>query len=332
MEPSWNDVDAVLRRLKLLLTPRAGPTFAASMLRELVNLKERGASASVVLASAVAHVDAWSAREPLAAPFSSPVCRAVADAGALKLSMLASRLSWQQPHRGLSDAEHRAVADHAAALVPTFGDADLCIGMGWKNALLFRLSLVVGECWSRNDGTPLTDLAAASADFALDDRSVAVAVVRGAVVRGAGVVVARGHVPPSDTAPFRVRSWACLRHGHDPIVVERDGSFVGVRALLTAWALPITPATLPWIVHASCMSAVDDDVVVDDADGVVAAFVGGEDALEQERFQGPAGALVKKKLGLTSTTPSRERLRLRIGATEVVYVAGGELVVDGGAP
>lgn len=322
MEPSWSDVDAVLHRLKAVLPARVGQRFAASILMNLVHLRERGARAIDVLAAAQQTLDAYAEREPLGVPFSSSICRAIADAGAPKLSTLSSRVSWARPARGMSEAEHKALADHAAALLPTYGDIDLCIGMAWKNALLFRQALCVGECWSRNDGNPLTDLAAAAADLRLADDVAPVG-----LVRGVGVVVAVGLFSVDSRAPSVVRAYRYHRFAGDPVVVDVNGGFAGVRALLALWALPITPATLPWIVQAALMPFPASAVVVD-VDNIVAEFVGDEARLEDERFQGPLGAQVRARLGVVSTVPTREVLRLVIDGTTLTYRSGGALDVD----
>ena len=323
MQPTWADVDVILGRLHRLLPSRVGSVSAQLVLRNLISLRERGVAPLEVLHAAHQTLDAFADREALAAPFSSAVCRGIADAAPLKLSLLSSRISFQQPARGMAAVEHEGLATHAAALLPAFGDVDLCTGMAWKNALLYRLSLVVGEAWSRNDGTPLTDLFGAAADLRLPDDVVPIG-----LVRGQGVVVARGVLSSTSKEPFLVRSFSFQRFAGDPIVVDVGGGFAGVRELLALWALPITPATLPWIIGALLMPFGPAAAVVDD-DHVIEAFVGGEDLLEQERFQGPLAALTRQKLGIAAVhVAGRALVRFRIERTTVTYRAGGDVDVD----
>ena len=322
MEPGWADVDVVLRRLQGLLPERLGPHGARSVLDSLLALRERGGRPLDVLHAAQASLDAFVDREPLAAPFPIAVCRGIADAGAHKLAALSSRIGFHQPVRGLTTAELEGLADHATALVPAFHDVELCIGAAWKNALLYRLSLVVGECWNRNDGAPLFDLAAAAADLRLGPDVVPLG-----LVRHQGVVVARGAVDAHGQSAFRPRSFSYLRFTGDPIVVDVDGGFVGAKRLLALWALPITAATLPWIVHVLSMPFPVDAVVVD-PDQVIGENVSAEDVLEQERFVGPLGDQVRARLGVTRRTFARDVVRFQIDGTTLTYRSGGALDVD----
>jgi hypothetical protein len=303
-------------RLKELLACRFGPAQQRDFLQHTVRaLETLPVPAALSMLAGQLHNMARTKRA--LPPFGPGQCLAIVHTAPQRLAMLSSRLSFQQPLRGLPAAEAAGVFAHAAALWPAFGDgldptSDAALahrafvtGVAWHNQLTFRLRLEVGVAGSRQDDGPLLRLASAFADsrFAHDEQAVPVALLPAPPdgSRAAFLLVVRGNVSPDEAA-----TWLPNAHGEDPplpVFVPRglhaqalgstlptidagpggDGSFAGVRALLEALQLSITPLTLPALVSLLLWPLPwDARATIKDGDGndLVELWLSAEDRLE----------------------------------------------------
>jgi hypothetical protein len=294
-------LNAVLRRLHRELPPRMGPLAAEQMLSSLSRAAESGTSVTALLASATQVDKAMLARPRITAPWPGALCRAIATVAPKKLAHGTFLL--RRPLQ-LPDPVVAGVAAHADALVPAFGDVDFALGVAWQNVLTFHTALVVGECFDRNDASPVFDLADAFADVNANSSSV----VPVAVWRGRGVLVACGHQPPREDRHFAVAALQLIEWGkhHDMVDV---GDVAGVVSVLRALKVRLGVATLPAIVTIAALMDPDADVV--DVDGVMGGLGAAEADLEATRQRGQTA---HARLGQPSRTPPPlQRLRLRVG-------------------
>ena len=213
------------------------------------------------------------------------------------------------------------VADHAQALLPAFGDVDFALGVAWQNILTYHCALVGGACWSRNSAGPVSALWAAAADARLADDDVPLA-----LLPARGMLIARGHVPPREDAPFvcrevQVQVWGQGRHSLGPV---GDGSFEGVCHLLESLALPLEVAWLPLLLRLVGLPLPAGTALVD-VDGVIDSLAAEEDRLEQERSAGPNANAAAARLGLRKVLPPvLGSVRLQAGDTVITIACGDD--------
>jgi len=317
------EVDSALRRLRALLPSRIGPRATAEIIKGLSRAREAGTPLLAQLQAATSTLDAFADRDPITAPWPSAMCRAIATVAPKKLAHF-SFLGRRQ--RVLPDVLVRGVADHAQLLTPSFGDVDdptFSLGVAWHNVLTYHCALVGGECHNRNSARPVVDLWQACADAGLADDDVPVC-----LVRGHGIVIARGYEPPREDRPFVARE--LIAHlwgqGRTSLGVVGDGCFDGVRWLLeeARGPFPLDTAHLPlWLALASLPCDPRADIV--DEDDVISGLAAVEDQLEQERL---VGTSVHARLGVPpDPAPALTSLRLRVGTTRL-RLKPGLLAID----
>ncbi len=298
-------LEATLVRLRRALPSRVGPKAAHEMLASLSRSAELGTPTLALLSAATSLEDGVASGPRIAPPWSSAQCRAIATVAPKKLAH--GSFLWTRPLQ-LPDVVVSAVADHADALAPAFGDVDFALGVAWQNVLTFRCALVVGECFDRNDASPVSDLAAAVAD--VHARFVGDDVVPMALWRKRGVLLARGAAAVAEDAPFQIRSVQLIEWGQQHEAVD-IGDVDGVVRVVRAMGLHLDAAAMPAIVALLALIAPDDEA--DDVDGTLQGLSVVESELEAERGRGPRGAHAR----LATSRPTIERrvprLRLRLG-------------------
>jgi hypothetical protein len=304
-----------LRQLQTLLPSRIGPRAAAEVLKNFGRMIESGTPTTAALQAALSTLDAFVQRPPIASPWSTAMSRAVATVAPKKLAHFSflGRSPWRLP-----DVVVASVADQADSLMPAFGDVGFCLGVAWQNVLTFQCALVAGECWNRNAPAPVHDLFAAAADVHLDDVEVPMC-----LIRGEGLLVARGEAPPREDAPFRPRALHLLLHRHgvgrDVVGVVGDGSWAGVQEALRALKLPLSTASLPLLLSLLTLPCAPGEVLVD-VDSVIPGLAADEDRLEQTRL---TGRDARARLGVPApTSPALPVLRLQVGETRLTLRRG----------
>ena len=312
------EVSEALARLKGVLAPRVGPKATADIVRNFGRMQEQGVPPPGMLQAIATTVDSFSSKDPIASPWSIAMSRAIATVAPGKLA----HFSFFHDGRSRSDdVLVGVVADHAQALLPAFGDVDFALGVAWQNILTYHCALVGGACWSRNSAGPVSALWAAAADARLADDDVPLA-----LLPGRGMLIARGHVPPREDAPFvcrevQVQVWGQGRHSLGPV---GDGSFEGVCHLLESLALPLEVAWLPLLLRLVGLPLPAGTALVD-VDGVIDSLAAEEDRLEQERSAGPNANAAAARLGLRKVLPPvLGSVRLQAGDTVITIACGDD--------
>lgn len=308
-----------MRDLRTLLPTRVGPKAAADVVASFARMKELGTPPLTMLHALSTTLDTFAARPAIAAPWSSAMCRAMLTMAPKKLAGFSTFAS----SRRLPEVVVAGCAHHATALLPAFGDLDFSFGVAWQNLLTFHAALVVGACFNRNSASPIEQLHAACADAQLADDDVPFA-----VVPRRGLLIARGHVPPREDRPFQPREvqlhlWG---RGRQTVAVIGDGSFAGVRALLSALALPLDVPHLPALLALVTLPC-DPGAAIVDVDGQLSAL----SRVEGELEDGSSSSEAARRLGGASTTTTAvpSPLRLRVGETLIaLHDNDGVCVVD----
>ncbi|HEY4222212.1 MAG TPA: hypothetical protein VGO62_12740 [Myxococcota bacterium] len=311
------DVDEAVLRLIRVLEPRVGKRMTGVVVQNLVRLAESGATPMQVLSATHQHLDAYARIPESGTPFPLGVAKAIADLGCLKLPFHNGRRGRAHGMASLamSDVEAAAIAQHADALLPSYGadDADFAVRVAYKNAHHYRLHLVVGRTYNRNDGAP-TELLA-DAWRAQGARGTPVALVPDDV-GPAGVIYALGDAP-STTLSERTRSAGFVFEPHrgDPLSLD---DVAGLQRFFAQHPLPVTPQTLAWLVHLVRLAFPLDTVDVDD--GLTVLW---------EPLEELALTAASELLGLRAPPPeTRDTVVIRAGSTTVSYGAG-ELRLSG---
>jgi hypothetical protein len=312
---SQREVKQALARLKDVLAPRVGPKGTADIVRNFGRMQEQGVPPAGVLQAIATTVDSFSSRDPIVSPWSIAMSRAVATVAPKKLAHFSF---FHDGRSQFDDVIVGVVADHARALLPACDDVDTALGVAWQNILTYHCALVGGECWNRNSAGPVSALWAAAADARLADDDVPLA-----LLPGRGLLIARGHTPPREDAPFvcrevQVQLWGRGRHS---LGLVGDGSFEGVIGLLEALALPLEVAWLPLLLRLVALPLPAGTALVD-VDGLIGGLAAAEDRQEQERLAGPAAQAAATRLGVQKPAPVLLRsLRLRADDTVIAISA-----------
>jgi len=312
---SQREVNEALARLKGVLAPRVGPKGTADIVRNFGHMQEQGVPPAGILQAIATTVDGFSSKDPIASPWSIAMSRAIATVAPKKLAHFSF---FRDGRTRFDDVIVGVVADHAQALLPAFGDVDFALGVAWQNILTYHCALVGGECWNRNSAGPVAALWAAAADARLADDDVPMA-----LLPGRGMLIARGHTPPREDAPFmcrevQVQLWGQGRHSLGPV---GDGSFEGVCGLLESLALPLDVAWLPLLLRLVSLPLPPGTALVD-LDSVMGHLAEEEDRLEQERLAGPSANAAAARLGLTKPAPVVLRsVRLQADGTVITIQA-----------
>lgn len=307
---SREDVDGALRRLEEVLRPRVGRRATALVLKNLVGLRESGLDDAGLLGVVHQTLDAYARVPESGTPFPLGIAKAIGDLGCLKLPVLSTRMHPGGQHGlGLLDTEARAVAQHADALLPAYGedDADFAVRVAWRSAHHHRLHLVVGRTFPRHDNAPTELLHEAWRRQGA--RGIPVAVVPGDF-GCPGVLYASGPPPSAHVLErTRVDGFFFQPHAGDPISLD---DVPGLQRFFARVPLPISPRTLAWIVHLVRLAFPARLVEVEDRLNV---------AWEDREETPPLTASLL--LGVPPPpVEERARLRLRTGDVELVYAPG----------
>lgn len=242
------DIDAALSRLQAVLRPRVGKKMTALVMKNLVGLIEQKIPEDTLRHTIQQHLDAYARIPESGTPFPLPIAKAIGDAGCVNLAVLARRLRWQEPAAiSMSQDEARGVAQHADALLPSYGDddAEFAVRVAWRCSHQFRLHLVVGRAFNRNDATATTMLHEAWRAHGSPDRCAPIGVVE-AAMGTPGVIYAIGP-STSDVLTRFVASAFVFSPDHGDNIHLDD--IAGLQRFVAQVPLAITPQTLAWLCH-----------------------------------------------------------------------------------
>jgi hypothetical protein len=204
-----------------------------------------------VLQAVNAQLDAFGRMPPSAAPFGLGISKAILEAAIRKLPILAHRVSYGRPVRGMDQNDVEALAAHADALVPAFGpdDPEFAIGVAYLNAFTYAHHLVLGEAHSRNHPEPVFALAeAAEAQGLSRSEDTDRCFVPLTLVRGAGVIYGVGALPSSDlTQRWTPREWMYVPFGRARSL--RLDQLDDLRTFFEIHPLDLGPTTLAGVIH-----------------------------------------------------------------------------------
>lgn len=282
-------VDEALRDLRDTLEPRIGRGMTRRTLQSLATMREAPGATAPLLLQVIAQIkDSHGRRPPIGAPWSLAECRVIREAAVRKLAGVSSRAAAGLPLRGMLPDEARALAEHADALAPAFGEdpPEFRVSIAYANAFTYSHHLIFGEPFDRNDPTPIWALAQAAERQRLerDGRQFFVPV---SWVRDHGVIWAIGLEP----SPRLDVPWS---PGGLLFVPDRGRSLrlddtADLQAFLAELALDVRATTLASLIWVLAAPFPWDACPELDA-GLVDLCVGLEAEHEARRFQGDSAA------------------------------------------
>lgn len=278
---AWGPVDAMLDRCARAFALHTAPSTAAATLKTL-RLQRWHQSAAETLATVEPMTSAMEKNLPSIAPFPIEICKAIHEAAPRRLAQ------WREV-RGLEDDDRGDV--HAGAR-GFGGESEEDAAWGLSAAFLYNLKrdhlFVAGETHDRNDSKPLFEL-----------HEAAKGGIPVTLIRGRGVVYAEGPKPTPDVD----EPWIPTGFVFGKLRLHEKED---LRRFLRELALPIEPATLPFLL-----------------DWLLAPFPWSTGATEPTR-------LVERWKNLEwEENPKSVRaneLVLQVAGTTVIYRSGGELL------
>jgi len=224
---TWKPVDDAIERLRTVLGAGMEPRLVDQMISTVRSRRWNPACSRDETIEYVRQLGGI-VKTPAVAPFAAGVCKAIREAGVVRLAFL-------DGSRGLGASGRQAIE---GSLGSHTEDAEFAIGQAYLNLLSYRQLFVWGEVPNRNETKTIFELAEAA------KRRVGIPI---ALIRGRGVLMAQGPPPSAEVK----EAWAPTGF----VFIAEGGTATalhdvdGLRAFLKEMKPAISPQTLPFLVH-----------------------------------------------------------------------------------